>query len=403
MKRALSVVAFTLLSISILAQTIPPTMFGLNVHPKVIAGHNAIPWPTIPFGTFRFWGTETTWGMMNPAPGKFNFSGLETWLAIAQKNGMNDFLYTFGETPAWAAGIMTKTCDHYPGSCNAAKDLNADGSGTDQIWRDFVTAIVKQAAGRIQYWEVWNEPNVAIEWTPTNPKMPYAQLLRMAQDAYSIIKANCPTCQVLSPCPVDAGNGQTIANWFPGYVKADGMQYADIVSFHGYITTTSQTPEIGEIKKVATIKAALGSLNKPIWDTEGAPLPANTEAQAALLARMYIMQASSGVKRFYWFQYGNQTLGTLWTISGLTPSGTAYGQVYKWLVGNSFKQPCSVSGTAWFCQLSDGSEIDWNTSASSLLILLGNKYKSYQTLVGTTVPLTERQVMLGPSPIRLMP
>jgi hypothetical protein len=400
------------------AQQVPPTMFGMNVHPQVIATRNSIPWPTIPIGAFRFWGTETTWSAMNPSNGAYNFDTMDAWFAAAAKNGVTDFLYTFGETPAWAAGPpMTQSCDHYPGSCNAPKDLNADGTGPDQIWKDFVAAVVKHANGRIKYWEVWNEPDIGIEWTPTNPQMPYAQLIRMAKDAYAIIKANCPTCQVITPCPVDSGKGQTIGNWLPGYVKAGGLQYADIIAFHGYIDSAlGQKPE-AEAGKVATIKAAIGNSTKPIWDTEGnwgndSGLP-NAQLQAAYLARMYLMQWSVSVQRFYWWQYGNSEMGTLVTNGTLTSSGTAYAELNKWIVGSTMTKPCMNTGTVWTCSfhMANGvqSMIVWDAGQTCATTNCGQTQWSYPvgytasaTLAGVNAKLSGGKVGIGAAPILLM-
>ena len=49
-------------------------------------------------------------------------------------------------------------------------------------WDNYVTAIATHAAGRIKYWELWNEPNEATYCgdMPT--------IITMAQHAYQIIK-----------------------------------------------------------------------------------------------------------------------------------------------------------------------------------------------------------------------
>ena len=402
------------LAASAFAQTVPPTMFGLNLHPEVVAPRNSIPWPSIPFGAFRFWGTQTTWSDMNPSDGSYNFAEMDAWFAIAAKNGMTDFLYTFGETPAWVASqAANKGCDHYPESCNPPKDVNADGTGADQYWKNFVAAVVKHANGRIKYWEVWNEPDIVPspsgkgEWSGTN-----AQLVRMAKDAYTIIKANCPTCQVLSPCPVDAGSGHTIASWLPGYVKAGGLPYADIIAFHGYIDSSLQQKPEAETQKVAAIKAAIGNSPKPIWDTEGNwgmdTGLLNPQLQAAYLARMYLVQLSLGVQRFYWWQYGNTQMGTL-TVNtlALTSSGQAYVQLNKWLVGNTMTKPCSTTGTVWSCKL-NSAMIVWDAGQTCTATACGQTQWNYpigytmsSTLDRVSSKLNGGKVTIGAEPILL--
>lgn len=97
------------------------------------------------------------------------------------------------------------------GQCAAPIDVNADGSGTDLIWRNWVAAIVTHAnqsgyiagtgtwaAGgancpgvvacshaHIAYWEIWNEPYATGKfWIGS-----YDQLIRFAQDADCIINS----------------------------------------------------------------------------------------------------------------------------------------------------------------------------------------------------------------------
>jgi hypothetical protein len=354
---------------------IPAQLLGMNLHPGLLPGGSQIPWPTIGFGAMRLWGTETTWNDLNPANGTYIWSTLDNWFSIAAANGQSDLLYTFGVVPTWASSNPTDqscvTSNSPEGSCDPPSDLNADGTGTDQLWQNFVTALVNHAAGRIKYWEIWNEPDVLSEWTGTD-----AQLVRMAQDAYGIIHRLDLGALVTTPTPVNAGAGQSISGWLPGYIAAGGGAYADIVSFHGY-----ENPALGNnaesiLSTIATVKSLLNStlLTKPLWDTEGAwtadiNLP-DPDMQAAFVARMYLLQWSAGVSRFYWFQYGNQMTGTLWTSSGLTEAGTAYGQISNWIVGNVML-PCSnISGTTWTCvltQIGSGQAaglVMWDTSQS---------------------------------------
>src|SRR5258708_14422074 len=55
---------------------------------------------------------------------------------------------------------------------------SVDGSGTNQHWIDWVTAVVTRYKGKISYYEIWNEPNNTAMWQGTN-----AQLVRLAGDA----------------------------------------------------------------------------------------------------------------------------------------------------------------------------------------------------------------------------
>jgi hypothetical protein len=273
---------------------------------------------------------------------------------MAKQQGQTDILYTFGEVPQWASSNPNdQTCvalNTPPGSCDAPYDLNSDGSGPDLLWQNYVTALVTHAAGRIHYWEVWNEPDVPQMWNGTT-----AQMLRMVADAYTIIKSIDPSALVTTPTTVNTNNGHTIDHWLPPYLAAGGSAYADIVTFHGYVNTgEGRAPEwiTNTVDNVTTAVAGTPLSSKPIWNTEGAWTAGSNltdpDLQAALVARVYLLQWFKGVSRFYWFQYGGGG-GPLWTPSGPSEAETAYGEVYGWLEGATLTGPCTTVGNVWTC------------------------------------------------------
>jgi hypothetical protein len=403
------------------SQAIPPQYFGINLHPGVFNGQ--IPWPTIPFGSVRLWDTETTWNDLNPASGTYDFSKLDTTIDVAVQQGQTDFLYTFGVVPPWASSIPTDqscvTPQNPAGSCDPPADLCSDGTGPDKYWQNFVTALVAHNTAAnfpIHSWEIWNEPDILIEWTGTD-----AQLERMAQDAYSIIKAADPTAKVTTPTPGNTSNGQTIANWFPGYLSTPGAAaLADIVTFHGYVDPAlGGSPEqiSSTVDIVNSALTGLGSLSSdPLWNTEGswgadANFP-DPDLEAGYLARLYLLQWSLGVSRFYWYQYGNVATGTLWTpTGGLDLAGVAYGQVYNWMVGATLTAPCSPTGTVWICNFTKGSAPEqavWDTSqtcsngvCTTSSYAPNSVFAEYVDLAGNTTPVTAGTVPIGVKPILL--
>ena len=398
------------------SSVIPPTYFGLAIHPDVL--NDKVPWPTFPFGSIRLWGAATQWAVLNPSEGTYDWTELNNWLNIAAQNAKTDLIYTFGVVPQWASSKPNdQTCvsdGSLPGSCDAPKDVNPDGTGTDQLFQNFVRALVAQAAGKIKYWELWNEPDCPYEWNGT-----MAQLVRMAKDAYAIIKAADPTALVLTPSSVDAGPGKSIDIWLPAYIAAGGGNYADIVAFHGYINPAlGQAPEAitGTVDQVtSSLSGALAT--KPVWNTEGgwtqnSNLP-NADMQAGFVARMYLMQWFKGVGRFYWFQYGNTDTGSFWTSAGLDPAGIAYGQVYDWLVGATLSGPCTAAGTVWSCPFTkpggikdmavwDASKTCTGNNCKTSNYTPSSVYTKYANLAGDVVSFAPgATIQIGDEPILL--
>jgi hypothetical protein len=368
---------------------IPSTYFGLNPHPDVFGiGSNMIPWPTanagFNFGAVRLWGTETTWNDLNPSSGAYDFTNLDLVITTSQNNNRTDFIYTFGVVPPWASSNPSdQTCvtNNSPaGSCDPPAGLNPDGTGSDAYWQSFVTALTAHNVSLgtpIHTWEIWNEPNILIEWTGTP-----AQMARMAQDAYTIIKAADPTARVTTPTPGNDGSGQNINSWELPYLTAVAAlsptnPLADIVTFHGYADASKGSTPESETDNVSNLASAIGQspftslASLPLWNTEGSwnkdvdanGNPLDPGIEAAYVARLYLLQWSLGISRFYWFQYGNSETGTLTSGNGLNEAGVAYGQVYGWMVGNT-ETGCKNSGTIYTCNFSNGNQAVWDTSQS---------------------------------------
>ncbi|MCU1296841.1 MAG: hypothetical protein JWO91_1119 [Acidobacteriaceae bacterium] len=146
MKNLRAVLLLLCASASLPAQvTVAPSFFGMHAH-------STNEWPAASFSSLRLWDTHTNWFQLCSSISTCDFSMLDSWLATANSNGIADVVYTFGHTPAWASSNPNDTtCAIAPGSCYPPDDVNPDGSGTDQAFKSFVTAITSHVGSRIQY------------------------------------------------------------------------------------------------------------------------------------------------------------------------------------------------------------------------------------------------------------
>ena len=388
------------------------------------------PWPTVSFGSTRLWNSHTHWADINTANGVYDWSVLDKWLAAAHLHNV-DVLYTFGHTPQWASSHPNDVnCGGGRGLCDPPDDLNPDGSGPNQHWKDFVDALVthnlNSPTAHIKYWEPWNEAYQPPGWHGT-----VAQMLRMVQDASAIIKAADPTAIVLTP---SVAMGSLSRAWLDSYLAAGGGQYADGIAIHGYVQRRRHTPVpedfLGVLNQMKATLAKHGQQGKQLWDTEASWGKTSTtgftdqDMQAAFVGRFLLLHWSNGVARLYWYQWNSQdTAGTLWIPDPHDPRlpgtvlkpGIAYGQMYGWLVGASLSSGCSNgggNGSVWKCELSRPggyqAEAIWNTSMSCKQGKCGTteyqvaaKYKRYRTLDGKTIPITKSRVPIGAKPILL--
>ena len=168
--------AVGLITVCAAAGEIPSTFFGMHIL-HVVNGNT--PWPSDQFGTVRLWDSQVDWHEINTAPGVYNWTNFDRWMTLAQQHNV-EVVYTFGRVPNWANGNQGTTIP--PANL--------------QYWDDFVRAIVTRSAGRVKYWEIWNEPNDTHFY---NGSM--QTLLTMAQHAQQIIKSVDPNAIILTPSP----------------------------------------------------------------------------------------------------------------------------------------------------------------------------------------------------------
>jgi polysaccharide biosynthesis protein PslG len=415
---------------------VDPTFFGMDLSKGIMLGE---PWPVDTicvnpfqgcdgFGGIRLWDSGVSWDLMNPAPGQYDWSMFDAWLNAAQTNGV-DIEYTFGRVPQWASSDPGRsTCTGSggggPGKCAPPNDLNADGTGTDQHWIDFVTAIATRSAGRVHYWEMWNEGGNPARWAGTS-----AQLVRMVSDARSIILGIDPTAVILSPSggirsPVEL-------NWWKNFLAAGGGTYVDAIAIHSYLQTEGHQPVPEELlvylpQFVAKYLTPYGQNTKPIIDTEaswGNPNCcnfSNPDLQAGFVVRYYVMHLLANVQRYYWFAWDDATAGTLWVADphDITKPGTllkpgiAYQQTYNWFVGNTLDPSCTPNGSVWACNITGANgyqgQIVWDTSQTCKAgtctysnYTFNPMFIQYVTIYGQVIPVNGSTVPIGYQPILL--
>lgn len=395
--------------------SVPERFFGMSTH-------SLRDWPTVPMSDVRLWNTGTNWAVLNPQDGVYDWTILDKWLAATQEHGVSHVMYTLAMTPQWASSNPNdQTCKFSPGACDPPDDLNTDGSGTDQHWKNFVTAVAIHAAGRIKLWEVWNEPVNAFFWNGT-----FAQMVRMAQDARTIILSIDPTSRMLTP--PNGANKAFGEKWWKSYAALGGLQYADIIGMHGYVNLPPQQcgnyPKASDfiiaVNNLKSIMATYNASDKPIFDTESSWGHAaelcftDPDLQAAFLAQFYLFHRSSGVRRLYWFAYDDGRTGQLYdpATKTLNEAGVAYQQVYTWMLGNTMTEHCSSVGNVWTCGFSGGkgylAQAIWDADEScsqgkcqTINYQVDKSYTQYRTLDGKTIPINNNEVPIGAKPILL--
>jgi hypothetical protein len=324
--------------------------------------------------------------------------------------------FTYAQSGADATsslGTVSAVCSgtYAPASC-------AEQPASLSDWDEFVTQLISHVGpDAIQYWEVWNEPNISGFWDG-DPKT----LVSMAQHAHGIIKSVDPKAIILNPGYT--GNYETQVEctgapsfcgsaWLSTWLDLGGKNVIDAVAFHGYPQINVAPEEIQgavNLLKATMARSGVGAL--PLIDTESAwgrnvNLPNETD-QIAWLAKHLLLEQSMGVQHTFWYAYDSPSWGTLWSISGgLNPVGDAYEQVEKWLTGTTLSQPCAAlpdDPTTFVCSYTRPkgyvAQAVWNT-AGDKTYTVPSQFLQYHDLSGAVQSIGGGTVTISTTPILL--
>ncbi|MGW0160151.1 cellulase family glycosylhydrolase [Mycobacterium sp. NPDC003323] len=220
------------------------------------------------------------WRAMEPNRGAYNWTIADRILDAAAQRGIA-VVGAVTSTPIWASrnGFWLP---------NAAPNDPAD-------YARFMTQVALRygsasANPRIAAYEIWNEPNANIGWSPEPNVAGYTALLKAA---YTAIKAVEPTALIIGGV---LGAGLSFGTWTINPVSyltqmyANGAQgYFDALSFHPYNFSSSfsagmpyaNTP-YRQLMSLRQLMDGAGDADKLIWTTEyGVPTSAVSAATQA--------------------------------------------------------------------------------------------------------------------------
>ncbi|WP_153115698.1 glycoside hydrolase family protein [Rhodocyclus tenuis] len=320
--------------------------FGLHMH----RADSGTAWPKAAFGAWRLWDAGVAWPDLQPAPGQWDFTRLDRYVAFGQRFGV-DILLPLGLSPAWASARPAEKSSYRPGWAAEPADI--------ENWRLYVRTLAERYRGRIRHYEVWNEMNDKGFYTGSVDKM-----VELTCEAHRILHEVSPDNRLISPSLIGAGSEP---EQFENFLRKGGKACVDVIGYHFYVPHREPeeiVPLIGRVR-AAMVRQGLSSL--PLWNTESGwwlengdgTLQAGADPRwrrvrldegAAVVARSLILGRAAGLERFYWYAWDNYILGLTEVSTGaLKPAGVAYGTLIRWL---SFATPkCKETRGTWVCAL----------------------------------------------------
>jgi hypothetical protein len=416
--------------------------------------------------TLRIWDSGMKWGDIETADGVYDWSHMDNTVntLAPDSNCAMKVIYTFGNTPDWASACAGQgdpspclpgpTSSGYGGgiqcapgdgthdfSCTPPADVNSDGTGSDAHFQNFVNTLVTRYAGKIAYYEVWNEADSPNFWCPDSGSPATCagsipRMIRMGWDLWNIIHCVDKNAQVLSPSfhgfssgaggwmnlysttSINAPAG-AIGNCAWPAATVTGKQTFDITNFHGRGSPTSDPTKFLDV-----YNAAVGEINRDglptpnggFFDDEngyiGTADAPTVDTQAAYVAISYVLRASvtnPAITLSAWYSWDSPQ----GQLQG-TDAGLAYDVVAGWLSGSTVSN-CVVAGTLYSCPGTSSAgkpfTIMWDTSFMSSCAtncgmtsgqpLPSAAYTTSTDITGTSTPISGGSIQVGYKPILL--
>jgi hypothetical protein len=221
-----------------------------------------------------------SWGEVERSRGQLEWGRYDRTATILHEHGI-DVYQVFHSIPAWA---------------RADEDQRAAPDDLREIYR-FAQALARQFQGRVQAWEVWNEPDIFFFSHPSSECAAYQKA------AFLGFRSVDPAQRVLGPS-MAYGAGA----FSQGLLENGAGQYFDIWNFHMYADPSAYSGRRdGFLEQLARHHVVV-----PDWMTEaGDPLQSpggvlTHEArihQAEFLSRAYPQALAAGVDRHFWFVF----------------------------------------------------------------------------------------------------
>lgn len=163
----------------------------------------------------------------NPQKGVFNFKNIDKAVALCESSNLNIMPVLgpalrsgggfYGHIPEWAVEKKQKSA--IPHSF-----INPVAHPSQKAWSDYVRAAVERYKGRVDTWEIFNEPDCWI--TPD-------EYLVYLQTAYKAAKSVNPNCIIVAGSTT-SDFGKRPLPWTRAFMEKDGYKSFDAISVHMY-------------------------------------------------------------------------------------------------------------------------------------------------------------------------
>ncbi|MBN1345869.1 MAG: hypothetical protein JXQ73_24480 [Phycisphaerae bacterium] len=244
---------------------------------------------------------STKWGLIEPEPGKWVWR--DDQIDLARRQGLS-ILGMLDSSPPWESGTPYKG---YFSIYGTPKNIDH--------WRNYVRQVVTRYTGRIDEWEVWNEP-----WDMRPDRFfqggsPFLYV-KLLIAAYREAKRANPKCTIV-------GVDTYPPLWDQWVLALGAMPYYDVLSWHRYDPSLHGRPgdPLARVADRLRAEQAKHGKPKPLLGSEGGPdvtifhgsffsfadpiLSGDWSRGADNYARMFLSAIAAGNQRFIAYSIHN--------------------------------------------------------------------------------------------------
>jgi hypothetical protein len=325
-------------------RTIPATLFGMHYVKVWIAAY-----PSVPFGFYRLLDATPRWHTLHLGEGVYaddpaagtGISRIDSVLWSHELKGTSQpVMYTL------AGGDMTDGHSGFPAF------LSPDT--TPALWAQYVTMMAERYKGKINVWEIWNEPDMWVQ--------DQALLIELCRRAHEILKRTDPDNIVLTPA-------FTTLPYLTSFLQKGGGRYADVLSTHMDGRPDPEGFDVTHIRQVEALRQTYMP-TAAHWISEGHSRgTGNRTHDAGIVTRAYLNYWLAGVDNYCWYSWDFGSYPDFADVDWVTLADDAgvprtaadgYRTAYEWLVGRSVTSAQRDSSGTWTVLLDNGRLIRWN-------------------------------------------
>jgi hypothetical protein len=304
-----------------------------------------------------------SWHDIEPEKGEFVWEQADQVVAAIESHEMR-LIARLDQEPEWARDP------------NATGDFLTSPPADYADFENFCFVIADRYRGRIQAYQVWNEPNLAREWggMPPDP----ADYTRLLSHCYEGIKRADPDALVISAGLAPTGTGLPVAfpdeEFFHGMYDAGASAYYDMLGVNapGYAAPPEASPDevaanpawggyrwasFRHVEDIRKIMVERGDANKQIAILEMGWTIDQIHPEYSWFAVTERQQAEYLAGAYWWARLNWQPwIGFMTTIYIADPAWTPDDEEYWWAVNDSMQDRQARRAYFWLLALPNWDE-----------------------------------------------